>query len=251
MSVDYNQLSKQYKNYRRPDTRILRQIQYYLQNAQCILNVGAGIGSYEPVDSKVVAIEPSFEMISKRDNSKALLVQAIAEKLPFKNNIFDCSMAILTIHHWSNAISGLKEMIRVTKYKIVLFTWIGYGNNFWLENYIPEIIGIDIKLFPTIDELKRILGNVIVEIVEIPYDCTDGFMCAYWRRPEMYLDPNVRKAISTFSRIPENPEGLNKLRKDIESGEWYNKYSYLLDKETIDLGYRLVISENKEWGNCT
>jgi SAM-dependent methyltransferase len=250
MHVDYNQLAKQYKNYRMPDHRIARRIQYHLQNVQCILNVGAGIGSYEPENCEVVAIEPSFEMISKRNNSKALLVQGIAEKLPFKNNIFDCSMAILTMHHWSNVISGLKEMIRVTKYKIVLFTWIGYSNNFWLENYIPEIIGIDIKLFPTINELKQILGNVIVETVEIPYDCTDGFMCAYWRRPEIYLDSNARKAISTFSRIPEIQERLNKLREDIESGIWYKKYSHLLEKESIDLGYRLVISEKNWRGNC-
>jgi hypothetical protein len=158
-------------------------------------------------------------------------------------------MAILTMHHWSNVVAGLEEMIRVAKYRIILFTWIGYGPGFWLEEYIPEISGIDIKIFPTLHELKRILGNIMVETVEIPYNCTDGFMCAYWRRPEMYLDPDVRKAISTFSRLPGTPEGLNTLREDIESGMWHKKYGYLLDKESIDLGYRLVISEKKERGS--
>jgi SAM-dependent methyltransferase len=243
MTVDYDQLADQYKSYRKPDPRIAERIQFHLQDAKLILNVGAGIGSYEPENRNIVAIEPSFEMISKRRSSKTILIQGIAENLPFKDNIFDCSMGILTIHHWRNVFSGLQEMLRVTKGKIILFTWIGYGNNFWLEDYIPEIIDIDIKLFPTINELKQILGNVIVETVEIPCDCTDGFMCAYWRRPEMYLNPDVRKAISTFSRIPDINERLNKLHDDIESGAWRRKHGHLLEKEFFDLGYRLIVCE--------
>lgn len=246
MYVDYDQLAKQYKTYRRPDPRIAKRIQFYLQNAQRILNVGAGLGSYEPENCEVVAVEPAFEMISKRNHSKAILIQGIAEELPFKDDIFDCSMCILTMHHWSNIVSGLKEVLRVTRDKIVLFTWIGYGNNFWLEDYIPEIIGIDAKLFPTIEELNQILGDVLVETIEIPYDCTDGFMCAYWRRPEMYLDPDARSAISTFSRIPEIQERLNILQEDIESGVWHKNYSHLLEKESFDLGYRLVVCEKSK-----
>jgi len=243
MFVDYDQLAKQYKFYRKPDPRIAERIQFHLQGAQFILNVGAGIGSYEPENCKVVAIEPSYEMISKRKNSKAILIQGFAEELPFKDNVFDCSMGILTIHHWSNIVLGLQEMLRVTKNKIVLFTWIGYGNNFWLEDYIPEIVGIDENLFPTLEKLNHILGSISVENIEIPYDCTDGFMCAYWRRPEMYLDPNARRAISTFSRIPEIKERLNILQDDIERGVWFKRYSHLLKKENLDLGYRLVVCD--------
>ena len=103
----------------------------------------------------------------------------LAESLPFRDNVFDISMGILTIHHWSDITSGLKEMVRVSRNKIILFTWIGYGNNFWLENYIPEITGVDYELFPTLEELDQILGGISVETIEIPYDCSDGFMCAY------------------------------------------------------------------------
>jgi SAM-dependent methyltransferase len=242
MFVDYDQLAKQYNHYRKPDPRITERIHFHLQGAQRILNVGAGTGSYEPENGIIVAIEPSYEMISKRINSKTILVQGIAEELPFTDNVFDCSMGILTIHHWSDITLGLQEMRRVTKDKIVLFSWIGYyDNNFWLKDYIPEIAGTDEKLFPTLEELDHILGGISVETIEIPYNCTDGFMCAYWRRPEMYLDPNARKAISTFSRTPEIQEGLNKLQEDIESGEWRKKYSHLLEKESLDLGYRLIV----------
>ncbi len=243
MSIDYNQLAKQYKNYRNPDPRIAKRIQFHLKGSRRIINVGAGIGSYEPENCEVVAIEPAFEMISKRINSKSILIQGLAEELPFKNDVFDSSMAILTIHHWSDITSGLQEMYRVSRDKIVLLTWIGYGNNFWLNDYIPEIIGVDEKLFPTLEQLDNILQRISVETIKIPFDCTDGFMCAYWRRPEMYLDPNARKAISTFSRIPEVQEKLNILQDDIDSGFWQRKYSNLLNKESLDLGYRLVVSE--------
>lgn len=241
MIVDYDYLAKHYKSFRKSDPRIAERIQFHLQGAQRILNVGAGIGSYEPGNYEVIALEPSHEMISKRINSKTTLIQGFAEDMPFNDNHFDCSMAILTLHHWSDIILGLKEMMRVTKDKIVLLTWIGYENNFWLVDYIPEIVRMDENLFPTLEELHEILGDIFVETIKIPHDCTDGFMCAYWRRPEMYLNPSARKAISTFSRISEHQEGLNKLDDDIKSGSWTKKYKHLLEKESLDLGYRLIV----------
>lgn len=244
MSVDYDQLAEQYRAYRKPDSRIAERIQFHALGAKRVLNVGAGLGAYEPENCNVVAVEPSHQMIVRRKKSKAKLMQAVAEHLPFGDNAFDVSMAILTIHHWSDIVSGLKEMRRVSKNKIVLLTWIGYGSDFWLEDYIPEIRDIDEKLFPTLEELNRILGGISVGAVDIPFDCTDGFMCAYWRRPEAYLDPMVRKAISTFSRITGVQDGLNKLQDDITNGTWREKYGHLLGKEKLDLGYRLVVWEH-------
>jgi len=135
MSVNYDQLAESYKRYRKPDPRIAARILFHIDDTQKILNVGAGNGSYEPEDCKIFAIEPSYEMILLRKNSKAALIQGLAENRPFKDDIFDISMAILTLHHWSDVASGLKEMLRVTKNRIILFTWIGYGNDFWLEKY--------------------------------------------------------------------------------------------------------------------
>ena len=241
MRVDYDILAEQYSNYRKPDPKIAARINSHVQGAQSVLNIGAGMGSYEPEGCEVVAIEPSYEMIAKRKRAEAALIMGLAEDLPFRDNGFDVSMAILTIHHWADVALGLREMLRVSKYRIVLFTWIGYGSNFWLEEYIPEIKTIDEKLFPTLVKLEQLLGGISVEKIEIPYDCTDGFMCAYWRRPEAYLDPDVRKAISTFSRISDYHEGLNMLRDDIKSGVWYKRHSHLFEKQSLDLGYRLVV----------
>ncbi|MGD8763181.1 MAG: class I SAM-dependent methyltransferase [Desulfobacteraceae bacterium] len=244
MTVDYDLIAEQYKNYRKPDPKIAARIQLHIQGAQRVLNVGAGMGSYEPEGCEVVAIEPSYEMIAKRKRAKATLIQGFAEDLPFRDNGFDVSMGILTIHHWPDIALGLQEMLRVSRNKILLLTWIGYGSDFWLQEYIPEIKGVDEKLFPTLEELDQLLGGISVETVEIPYDCTDGFMCAYWRRPEAYLNPNVRKAISTFFRITDFQEGLYRLQDDINSGAWHKEHSHLLEKQSLDLGYRLVVCKS-------
>jgi len=55
------------------------------------------------------------------------------------------------------------------------------------------------------------------------------------------LNPGIRKAISTFSRIPDVSDRLDSLRNDIAKGAWNAKYNHLLNKEFLDLGYRLVI----------
>jgi ubiquinone/menaquinone biosynthesis C-methylase UbiE len=122
MPVNYDQLAEQYENHRKPDPRIAARIQFHTEGARRILNVGSGMGSYEPGDCDIVALEPSSEMNARKKSAKAALIQGVAEYLPFKDKVFDMSMAILSIHHWSDIASGLKEMARVSKYRLILFT---------------------------------------------------------------------------------------------------------------------------------
>ena len=81
--------------------------------------------------------------------------------------------------------------------------------------------------------------------VPIPRQCLDGFLAAFWSRPEAYLDPRVRAGISTFSLISENAlaSGLERLRKDLESGAWSSLFGHLLSLDELDLGYRLIVAE--------
>jgi hypothetical protein len=72
----------------------------------------------------------------------------------------------------------------------------------------------------------------------------DGFLGAYWRRPHAYLDPAVRGAISTFSKIGDVEAGLARLRNDLENGTWSRRHALLLTRSELDLGYRLVIAQN-------
>ena len=243
MTVIYDALAVDYQAYRIPDQRISEKIDAQLENAGSILNVGAGTGSYEPTHCRVVALEPSQEMISKRSHGKAEAILGSAENIPFQDDEFDIAMGILTIHHWQNISRGLAEMKRVAKKKVVLLTWIDDSPRFWIQDYFPEMRDIDRQIFPTLAELESYLGKINVEVVEIPGDCTDGFMCAYWKRPAAYLDHRVRAAISTFSRMKNYEAGLAKLKIDLESGEWRSRYGKLLEASSLDLGYRLVVSE--------
>ena len=246
MQTLYDTIGTHYSNYRRPDPRITTALSAELGYAASIVNIGAGVGSYEPRDREfVVAVEPSGLMISQRAKSGPPVVQARAESLPFREAAFDAATAILTIHHWSDVERGLLEARRVARERVVLLTRSGFGQDFWLLDYLPQIREIEEPLFPSIEELARLLGPVRVTPVPIPHDCTDGFLCAYWRRPHSYLSEGVRGAISTFSRVLDIDEGLHRLEKDLETGVWQNRYSRLLQTDSMDFGYRLVVCERE------
>jgi hypothetical protein len=113
---------------------------------------------------------------------------------------------------------------------------------FWLTDYFPEILEIDRRIMPSLSELRRRLGRIGVFDVPIPYDCSDGFLGAYWRRPRAYLRADVRACISTFSKLRNLDRGLAALRRDLASGAWHSRYGKLLRCSTLDLGYRLVVA---------
>jgi SAM-dependent methyltransferase len=211
-----------------------------------VLNVGAGAGSYEPQDREVTAVEPSATMRAQRPAGAVEAIDARAEDLPFAEASFDAVMAILTLHHWSDPPRGLREMRRVARARVVVLTFDPAADPFWLvRDYLPELAAIDRTRFPTIEETVEALGgDASVERVPIPHDCRDGFLGAFWRRPERYLDAVVRPGISTFGELePAVLEAaLEKLRTDVESGAWRKRYGGLLALEELEIGYRLILS---------
>ncbi len=238
----YDTIGVGYRHARRPDARIARRLHAGLQDAASVVNIGAGVGSYEPTDRRVVAVERSRVMIGQRPAGSAPVVQARAEALPFADDAFDAAMGVLTIHHWSDVERGLREALRVAKGYVVLLTWMGPYPDFWLLDYIPQIASYDQALFLNEEELSSILGLLRVEPVPIPHDCTDGFMCAYWRRPQAYLDASVRRSISTFSQIQGYEPALARLAEDLQSGQWERQYGDVLARDEMDLGYRIVVA---------
>ncbi|HEX4994408.1 MAG TPA: class I SAM-dependent methyltransferase [Methylomirabilota bacterium] len=239
----YDTIGVGYRALRRPDPRIAAAIVSALGPAASVLNVGAGAGSYEPADRRVVAVEPSREMIRQRPAGAAPVVQASATALPFRAGAFDAALAVLTVHHWPDRARGLAELRRVARDRVVILTWEPDAAGFWLvEDYFPELVAIDRAIFPTRDELEHSLGPVELRPLPIPHDCVDGFLGAYWRRPRAYLDPAVRGAISTFSKLGDVAAGLARLRNDLEDGTWSRRHGPLLERAELDLGYRLVVA---------
>ncbi|MCR9212086.1 MAG: class I SAM-dependent methyltransferase [Proteobacteria bacterium] len=242
MALSYDTIGINYSDLRKPDSRIAKMISSALGPAKTVLNVGAGSGSYEPTDRKVTAVEPSIEMIRQRPEGSAPVIQASAEDIPFDDDSFDASTAILTIHHWTDKDKGVAEMRRVTRGPVVFLTFDPMHQDFWLADYIPELVTLDDKQMPRLPEYENWLGSVEVTTVPVPHDCTDGFYGAYWRRPAAYLDPKIRAAISCFWAVKDIETGLGKLEEDLNSGAWEQKYGHLLELDSFDLGYRLVRS---------
>ena len=240
----YERRGGTYTATRRPDPRIADAIEDALGDARSVVNVGAGTGSYEPAGREVIAIEPSEAMIAQRPPGAAPAVRARAEALPLGDETVDAAMAVLSDHHWQDRPAGLREMLRVARRRVVIFTWDpAYTDRFWLtRDYLP---GFNRLPGMTIDDVVSCLGDTERRYVPLPHDCRDGFYHAYWRRPEAYLDERVRANISIFWRLPaeEVSDGLVRLSADLDSGRWRDRNAELLDRTEIDYGHVLLVRE--------
>jgi SAM-dependent methyltransferase len=243
VSALYDRIGRSYVATREEDPRIAAVIHAALGDARTVLNVGAGSGSYEPRDRDVTAVEPSAVMRAQRPPGAAPCIAARAEALPFEDGSFDATMAVLSDHHWEDRLGGLRELRRVGR-RAVVFQWDpAFADAFWLSrDYLPS--------FPaprgiSLAETEAALGATRKLPVPIPYDCRDGFLMAYWRRPEAYVDPAVRANISVFSLLPadEVDAMVVALRADLESGTWARRNSELLELDELDFGYRVIVAE--------
>jgi SAM-dependent methyltransferase len=244
---EYDASRAAYTATRRTDPRIAAAIERALGDARTVANVGAGAGSYESAKREIIAIEPSETMRAQRPAGAAEAIDARAEQLPLEDGSVDAAMAILTLHHWDDPLAGLRELRRIARGPVVVLTCDpDAAGALWLvRDYLPELAEIDRARFPTIDETVAALGGrARIERVPIPHDCRDGFLGAFWRRPERYLEPAVRPGISTFGELDPAvlARGLDKLRNDVDSGAWRRRYGGLLQLEQLDIGYRLLIS---------
>jgi hypothetical protein len=228
---------------RRTEPRIAAQVWAAFGDAQTVLNVGAGPGSYEPPGRDVTAVEPSAVMRAQRPADAAPCVAAVAESLPFEDQSFDAAMAFATIDHWQDPIAGLREMRRVARRVVVFTKDFSDPDLFWLNrDYLPEFTDLLIGR-PSLTELARAIGGR-AEPVLIPWDCADGFYEAYWRRPEAYLVEHVRRGMSIWARVGPDAEqrAVRSLGDDLASGRWAERNRDLVDLDAAELGERLLIA---------
>jgi SAM-dependent methyltransferase len=242
----YDELGRTYAATRREDPRIAAQLWGALGTGRSLLNVGAGTGSYEPADRTVVAVEPSMRMIRQRVGRTHRVVRAVAERLPFPNATFDASLAVFTVHHWTDREAGLSELRRVSRRQVVLFAEPDLVHQFWAVDYFEETKALPSEQnAPTERLLRALLPVREVQTVLVPRDCVDGFGAAFWARPEAYLDPAVQAGTSWTALLAPTvlERGTARLRRDLESGAWDARHGHLRSMETYDAGYRLVIAQ--------
>jgi SAM-dependent methyltransferase len=241
---DYETGGAGYAVNRRPDPRIEALVHGALGDAETVINVGAGAGSYEPLNRVVTAIEPSASMRSMRPAQLTDAIDAVAEHLPFDDDTFDAAMATVTIHQWPDTDKGLREMRRVSRGPVVILTFDPVALlDFWLNDYAPELIAVERRRYPEIDRVCEVLGgSCTVTPVPIASDCTDGFGDAFYNRPEKFLDPAVRLSQSAWGLIDaETTErAVSRLAAELESGEWDRKYGALRSQPEYVGAVRLI-----------
>lgn len=240
----YDSFGATYSRTRRADPRLADVVWPALGDAGSVVNVGAGAGAYEPSDREVLAVEPSGVMLAQRPVVAAPAIQAWAEQLPLPDDSFDAAMAVLSDLHWADRACGLRELRRVARKRVVVLTLDAQrARDFWLaRDYLPGAVP---ESTMTIEEILDHLGGGRSIPILIPWDCQDGFIHAFWRRPQAYLDLDVRASMSFFARLPsaDVDASLRRLDRDIRDGAWAERNEELLRLESLDCGYRLLVTE--------
>ena len=248
MAHRYDTIGHGYAANRREDPQLRDQIAAALGDARTVVNVGAGTGSYEPSDREVVAVEPSFVMLSQRPAGAAPAIRGSAARLPLRTDALDAAMAVLTVHHWDDGLdAGLAELRRVARGPVVIVTFdVEVSARMWLvRDYLPGAAELDRATFPTIDHLAdRLGGTVEVKVVPTSRDTPDWTFASFWAHPERVLDPAARASTSGFARAdPAVVEPLlAQLERDLSDGSWDRRYGHLRELTELDIGMRLVVA---------
>jgi SAM-dependent methyltransferase len=243
--ANYGVIGENYTNYRQPEPHFAAAIRDAMGASRSVLNIGAGAGSYEPIDRQVTALEPSASMRAQRPTHLPVAIDGVAEHLPFADKSFDASMATFSVHQWQDLAAGLAEMRRVTTGPVLILTCDPAAlDRFWLNDYAPEAIATEARRYPSMQAITEGLGgNVDIQSVPIPLGCVDGFSEAYYGRPERLLEPGARLANSAWSFVDPavGPRFVEHLGRDLADGTWDKKYGHLRSQPFFDGSLRLIV----------
>ena len=259
-NILYDNIGVGYNSTRQADPYIAEKlVQLLLPNPNGLyLDIGCGTGNYTIALANggvnFYGIEPSEKMlnIACSRNDKVNWLLGLAEQIPVNNNMFDGAIATLTIHHWADINKAFEEIYRVLNHnsKFVIFTSTPEQlKGYWLNNYFPKMLGASMLQMPSFESIEKTAieaGFVITNTEKyfIQDDLKDHFLYAGKNRPELYLDEEIRKGISSFSALSNAEEvqsGLSKLRSDIN----LNRFKEIKEKYDNTLGDYLFITAKK------
>jgi len=211
---DYSKIAKYYDRVRPTPAGIWlsKIIEYGKIDASCaVLDVGCGTGRF-PLsmstmkDSMFCALEPSIEMLKQaivKDKSRRILwVRGDGQRLPFRDDLFDCIYMTLVIHHIENKEMALRETHRVLKKggRCVIMT----NSHSRIKKHVlrdfPGVLAIDLKRFPSIPSLKKIITMIGFRDVHhhvVQHD--EGYVST-----DEYLERFRNKYISTLTLLNED-----------------------------------------------
>jgi SAM-dependent methyltransferase len=243
----YDTIGHEYARYRREDPHLQARLRDSLGSARTVVNVGAGTGSYEPIDLHVIAIEPSDVMAAQRPRRLAPAIRASADALPLRDGAVDAAMTVLSLQHWDQGRErGVRELRRVARERVVILTYdAAVSGRMWLmAEYLPEVAELDHAIFTQPEQIASWLGgDVSIEPVLLSRDTPDWMLGSYWAHPERVLDPGARAATSGFARMPAQvvERVVANVQRDLSDGSWERRHGDLRELDAYDVGLRLII----------
>jgi len=211
--TDYSEIAEHYDRVRPPPEDIwVSKIVEYGRITACknVLDVGCGTGRYPLAmptvrDSVFFALDSSIEMLKHavaKDKFKRILwVGGDGQRLPFRDNFFDCIYMTLVIHHIENREMALKEIYRCLKNggNCVIMTNSHSRIRKHVLSDFPGVLAIDLKRFSPIPLLKKNMVQIGFRDVHHHILTHDrGYVSA-----EEYLERVRNKYVSTLSLLSE------------------------------------------------
>ena len=234
----YDRIGTGYDSTRSADDHILERIVTLLGPVQKghYLDIGCGTGNYTAqlhgMGYSITGIDPSVAMVdmARKKYPKIPWRLGTAASLDMPPESVRGILAILTLHHWPYLEAAFRalDIHLVPGGKMVIFTsdplqMAGY----WLNHYFPDMMQRSMEQMPSLEQVQRALSNTSLELQStenytIRPDLRDFFLYCGKHRPERYLEPRIRKGISSFADLAHASEvahGLTQLEKDIKSGQ--------------------------------
>lgn len=254
----YDRIGGGYDSSRKADPQITQRLMNHLQvsDGSPIVDVACGTGNYTVALSKlgvkITGTDISEEMLQQA-RKKAQNIswdKADVTKLPYENGSFMGATCVLAIHHFEDLSKAFREIFRVIhRGRFVIFTASPEQMmHYWLNEYFPNALRSSYVQMPKISDVIKCLKQAGfringIESFLIQPDIQDFFLYSGKHKPHIYLSPNVRAGISTFTNlasIEEVREGCIKLEKDINIG----RINEVMESYSSDLGdYLFIVAE--------
>lgn len=252
MTERYDTIGTIYDRTRRADPYLLRALVdlLRLEPGKRYLDLACGTGNYSTAMSTVagswIGLDISRVMIDQALNKKKGnidFVQGDAMALPFADDSFDSISCTLAIHHFgtlNTAFSEVRRTLREEGFFVLFTSTTEQMKGYWLQEYFPRALVKSWEQMPSRQAIEQAMEDSGLNIKrEIPYFVTnelaDFFLYSGKLRPEMYLDPEFRRGISTFSSLADPGEiesGCARIAEDIRS----DKINEVISKHENDLG---------------
>ena len=222
MKTSYDELAREYAAHRRVQPEVLKNLLAYsgLERSSRTLEVGCGTGNYvialqEATSCACWGNDPSEQMLAaaRQRTSQVVFQLGGAETLDFADGFFDLLFSVDVIHHVVDRGQYFQGAFRVLRAGGRICTVTDSAEIIRqrqpLSTYFPESVAIELKRYPRIAELRRLMEtagftNLEERLVVFPYTLTDL---------QIFRD----KAFSCLHLIPEEAyqRGLRRMEADL------------------------------------